>query len=114
MPRKYAAVQRTNCVSALVGPVPPTVESSNTASGVPEVSSFPPEKFPPQMNGHGVPLVGKLPLCPLIELPDESFTHGAGDQCEPKSLKSPNCPRLLSPNCASGPPTDAMPDAKLK
>ena len=55
-------MQRANCVSALVGPVPPCEESSKTGSGVSETSSLPPAKLPAQMNGHAVPLAGRTPL----------------------------------------------------
>ena len=64
------------------------------------------------MNGHGVPFTGRFPLCPLMELPEEIFTQGAGDHREPKSLKSPSRPCIEVPSCATAPATDGAMKSK--
>ena len=64
------------------------------------------------MNGHAVPLTGSTPLCPLMVLPELTFTHGAGDHSEPNSLKSPSCIRFACPNCATTPAVCNPPKSK--
>src|SRR4051794_24216611 len=106
-------MQRANWVSALVEPVPPSDESSNSGRGVPEVSRTPPEKFPNQIKGKGALVPGRPVPPPPYLLPESNLTHGAGDQREANNLKSPRLFESDRPTWAVCPGTSG-PAAKLK